>query len=285
MRSAVGPADVRGALSERGNTTHTMVSAAMERRRVARGQALPIRHARPTPSGLDRASGAGRPVERGDTRAAGRQPDLSSSFGPPMARRAPFQSQLAPCARNQTTGDSGGTGRVSVNEVGKAEARKPSAESAIREVEAEVRSDGNGKDIAYLIEHRLRFIRTLRRIEELAPSRARVLDVGSHYLHVSSALRLMGYDVVGIDVGAFAEQELIRLRASRLGIDNRTIERLEAGEILPTESASFDVLVFTEILEHITFNPIVFWRRVYELGRVDIHRIEIAAPAMWIIAL
>jgi 2-polyprenyl-6-hydroxyphenyl methylase/3-demethylubiquinone-9 3-methyltransferase len=30
----------------------------------------------------------------------------------------------------------------------------------------------------------------------------------------------------------------------------------------------FDVVVFTEILEHITFTPVLFWRRIYKLLKV-----------------
>jgi hypothetical protein len=75
--------------------------------------------------------------------------------------------------------------------------RLKSIEWAMREVEAAVRSEGNAKDIGYLVEHRARFAKTVERIRELAPFGARVLDVGSHYLHVSSALRLMDYEAVG----------------------------------------------------------------------------------------
>jgi len=60
----------------------------------------------------------------------------------------------------------------------------------------------------------------------------------------------------------------MRQRAARHAIDNHKFEKVEVGDFLPNENASFDVVVFTEILEYITFNPVAFWRRLYELLRI-----------------
>lgn len=138
----------------------------------------------------------------------------------------------------------------------------------LREVEAAVRADGNDLDLAYLLEHMVRFERTIRRVAELAPEGGRVLDIGSHYLHLSCALAQKGYDVVGMDVSPFAGDDLMQRRAARLGFENRVIDKLEDGDFLAGEEGGFDVVIFTEILEHITFNPILFWRRVCELLKV-----------------
>ncbi len=143
-----------------------------------------------------------------------------------------------------------------------------SAADAIGEFEASVRRDGVEADVAYFTEHRRRFEHSLLRIPELAKSGGRVLDVGSHYLHIASTLRLMGYDVVAIDVPEFASLDLVRNRAAGYGVENHAVERLDAGEFLSGVSEEFDVIVFTEILEHITFNPVSFWRRIYELMKL-----------------
>lgn len=95
-----------------------------------------------------------------------------------------------------------------------------------------------------------------------------MLDIGSHYLHLSLALRAMGYRVTSIDVPAFAEQPLIDARAIEWRVDLHTVDRLEDGDFLQGDDDSFDAVVFTEILEHVTFNPVLFWRRVYNLLRV-----------------
>lgn len=142
------------------------------------------------------------------------------------------------------------------------------ASAAIAQVEEIVRGGANEKDVAYFIEHRGRFERTLRRMTELAPLPAKVLDIGSHYLHLSLALRAMDYHVVSIDAPAFADQPLMRARAQKGGIDNLAVGRLDDGDFLQEEGESFDAVVFTEIMEHITFNPVLLWRRVYDLLHV-----------------
>jgi 2-polyprenyl-6-hydroxyphenyl methylase/3-demethylubiquinone-9 3-methyltransferase len=53
-------------------------------------------------------------------------------------------------------------------------------------------------------------------------------------------------------------------------IANHSIEPgdFAAGLFLPDVSEEFDAVLFCEILEHITFNPIEFWRRIHQLLRV-----------------
>jgi 2-polyprenyl-3-methyl-5-hydroxy-6-metoxy-1,4-benzoquinol methylase len=110
-----------------------------------------------------------------------------------------------------------------------------------------------------------RYTRTVSRIREIRPEPCRVLDIGSHYLHQSALLSSMGYDVYGIDVDVFADAAFVVRRASQFGVHNSTVNALENGQFLTGMDGKFDVIVFTEILEHITFNPVRFWRRVYEL--------------------
>jgi len=78
-------------------------------------------------------------------------------------------------------------------------------------------------------------------------------------------LKLLGYDVVGMDVCAFAGQASIQSRARSYGIENRIVDRFDRGDFLEEYSDAFDLILFTEILEHITFNPVRFWLRIYEL--------------------
>lgn len=142
-------------------------------------------------------------------------------------------------------------------------------ESTVREalenVQQNVLENKNIQDIGYFTGHARRYERTLNRISELSPGKLKLLDVGSHYLHMACALELLGYEVHGIDVAAFSEQPLIRARASRYKVENYTVERLDFGDFWKGSEATFDVIVFSEILEHITFNPVAFWRRIYEV--------------------
>ncbi len=122
-----------------------------------------------------------------------------------------------------------------------------------------------GGDQAYLGHQLPRYVRTLQRLRELHPPPCRVLDIGSHYLHQAVLLSELGYQVTGTDIALFTQPAFVQQRARVCGIDNVTVDDLESGSFLPGQEGRFELIVFTEILEHITFNPIRLWRRIYEL--------------------
>lgn len=125
--------------------------------------------------------------------------------------------------------------------------------------------------------HRFRY--TTARIHSLFSKPCRVLDVGSHYLHQASLLRLLGHEVVGMDVSVFSTADFIVERSRLMGITNIAVISLENGNLLTGREydGTFDLIVFTSILEHITFNPVSFWRRIYELMS-DRGRIYLTTP-------
>src|ERR1700730_18311101 len=125
--------------------------------------------------------------------------------------------------------------------------KEKTIDDAMVELGRKVRSAANGQDNSYFFQHEQRFTRTLRRLSELSHDNARVLDIGSHYLHLSSALSLLGYDVSAIDVAAFSDQELIKERAAKYNVDNHVVDRIDHGDFLPRYNETFDVIIFTEI--------------------------------------
>jgi SAM-dependent methyltransferase len=56
-------------------------------------------------------------------------------------------------------------------------------------------------------------------------------------------------------------------RAQLSGVRCVTDGDLGRGDFLRDERDEYDAVVFCEILEHVTFNPVRFWRRVYDLLR------------------
>jgi 2-polyprenyl-3-methyl-5-hydroxy-6-metoxy-1,4-benzoquinol methylase len=139
------------------------------------------------------------------------------------------------------------------------------AAEALDAVARDVRETANANDMKYFAEHRGRYLRTLRKIQEITPPGSRVLDVGSHFLHLTSALSLLGFQSHGMDVSVFSESDLARSRASRHGVQNHCVADFQSGAFLPAADDSVDLVVFTEIMEHITFNPVLFWRRIYQI--------------------
>jgi len=113
----------------------------------------------------------------------------------------------------------------------------------------------------YFRMHRPRFRETLRRVVRRLPAGTRVLDVGSHFLHMALALRRLGYAVSAVDVSLYACHPRLAARAG----SGLTIDAIESLASLPFPDASMDGVVFLEILEHLTINPKPMWG---ELGRI-----------------
>jgi 2-polyprenyl-3-methyl-5-hydroxy-6-metoxy-1,4-benzoquinol methylase len=122
-------------------------------------------------------------------------------------------------------------------------------------------------DRAYFDAHVARFRRAAQRVTEIAPRDSLVLDLGSHYLHLAAILRLLGYDVVALDVPVFQNLQFVRARAETLRIRTVTTESAADGDFLLDCDDRFELVLFCEMLEHITFNPCDFWRCIHRLLR------------------
>ncbi|MBN1256350.1 MAG: methyltransferase domain-containing protein [Planctomycetes bacterium] len=139
------------------------------------------------------------------------------------------------------------------------------AEEAFSQLAEEAGKSTRPQDTYYLNYHRLRYLHTAQRLQELLPGGAKILDIGSHFLHQGTILSRMGFEVAGVDVPEFVGLDFVKERADNYNISNSAIKNLEEGEFLEGTTDAFDAVLFTEALEHITFNPIIFWRRVNEL--------------------
>lgn len=137
-----------------------------------------------------------------------------------------------------------------------------------------------GTDTAYLEAHLPRFLDTKSRfVSSWDRNRGvRVLDVGAHWLHQSLLYAQDGFDVVALDmpvtfdipsVRAVAEQNAIKLLAEE---DLSTARSLDA-----IGDHSVDIVLFTEIIEHITFNPVQMWKQIYRVMKPG-GRIVITTP-------
>lgn len=146
-------------------------------------------------------------------------------------------------------------------------ARDAAVRRAFEPVRAMVQRSPSRADREYFDRHEHRLRRTPERLMELVPAGARVLDVGSHFLHTAAAVQALGYSVQGIDVPAFAGMPLVVDRARSLGLTNHatTLEAFAEDDALGERVGPVDAVLFCEILEHITFNPVRFWQRIHGL--------------------
>lgn len=132
---------------------------------------------------------------------------------------------------------------------------------------ARIFRDHGGTDFGYLAWHFRRFRETKQLFEQTSERRGlRVLDVGAHWLHQAFLYAEDGYRVTAADFPITIENHVVGSLAASLGIEliaYRDLETPTAFAAIP--DGSFDVILFTEIIEHITFNPVAMWTELYRL--------------------
>lgn len=136
-------------------------------------------------------------------------------------------------------------------------------------------AQAGGTDDGYLRAHFSRFLRLREFASESLRPNSTILDVGAHWLHQAALLADVGHKMLCVDVPATLQNEVVVRQAALMGAELGVIKRLELGEGLDLALPdSVDAIIFAEILEHITFNPIPMWKALYsrlkEGGRIFI---------------
>jgi SAM-dependent methyltransferase len=123
-------------------------------------------------------------------------------------------------------------------------------------VDAYGRSPAAGDKPAYFRLHRGRYVALLGALE--VPAGSRVLEIGCNPGQFTEILVQAGYRVSGIDLHPEDRPALW----ARLGVEVRRANLEE--EAVPFGEASFDAVVFSEVLEHLSRSPLPaleeFWR-------------------------
>jgi SAM-dependent methyltransferase len=123
----------------------------------------------------------------------------------------------------------------------------------------------------YCREHRWRLAHDLRLVQRFADDGARLLEYGAVPPLLTAALCELGYEVRALDLrpGRFAAA------ITDLGLD--VAECDVETEVVPYAGATFDVVLFNEIFEHLRIDPIFTLR---EVGRVlkDGGRLLLSTP-------
>ena len=132
----------------------------------------------------------------------------------------------------------------------------------------------------YLCHHWPRFVRTREEIERTRPLVAgtKVLDIGAHWLHQASIYAQQRMLVAALDLPDTLALPSVMAAAAELGITlhcNDNLERISALQVFPENH--FDLVLFTEVVEHITFNPVAMWREIHRVTRPG-GRIVVTTP-------
>jgi 2-polyprenyl-3-methyl-5-hydroxy-6-metoxy-1,4-benzoquinol methylase len=138
-----------------------------------------------------------------------------------------------------------------------------------------------GADSSYLETHYKRFVFTLDEFLRTWDWRGkRLLDVGGGLMHQAILFRLAGFDVTSADLSSIIWPRA-RAVAERHGVIILPFESLAAPvELEALSPQSFDVILFAEIIEHITFNPVRMWKALYRVLAPG-GRIVISTPSVY----
>lgn len=113
-------------------------------------------------------------------------------------------------------------------------------------------------ELEYFLIHQNRYRYILRQITTVGLSTdARILDVGCYPLHLFAALNQLGYQVYGVSS-----------RHESVAAPNVFTLNVETGA-LPFADNYFNVLLFSEVIEHLVTNPLVYlheFKRVLKSG-------------------
>lgn len=144
-------------------------------------------------------------------------------------------------------------------------------------------ADCGGTDENYLRHHFARFAWTHRQVRHGLASDGvvrpvHVLDIGAHWLHQSLLFALDDCEVTALDLPVTFGDRRVRELARRHGIRLVACGDLEhATELEALDADTFDVVLFTEIIEHVTFNPVAMWRAIHRVLRPG-GRIVVTTP-------
>lgn len=136
---------------------------------------------------------------------------------------------------------------------------------------SQVYSEIEENEQEYFLRSQLRYEYILRHLVDLTmigPTPF-LLDVGSHWMHLTMAASLSGFNCYGFDLSFYTCEDMLLKRAVKYGIKLGCVDLAEHQ--IPLSSQSFDIILFSEVLEHLPYSPIPIlaeFRRILKPGGV-----------------
>lgn len=124
-------------------------------------------------------------------------------------------------------------------------------------------------DESYLRVHYARYRETrdlFRATWDPARQGRRLLDIGAHWLHQAVMYADEGFEVTAADLPLTFDFPSVQALAKAYGITLLRYSDLSASHVFSQlADDSFDVILFTEIIEHLTFNPVAMWQEIHRV--------------------
>jgi len=114
----------------------------------------------------------------------------------------------------------------------------------------------------YFFQHKLKYIKDLELVRRFHKC-GKILEIGSMPFHFTILLKKSGYPVLGLDLDPSRAQKFID--KNELDVVACDIE----NEKLPFKDNSFNLIVFSEVFEHLRINPIKTLREISRILSKD----------------
>ena len=130
------------------------------------------------------------------------------------------------------------------------------------------KSGGNKIDSenGYFLFHQERYLSILDVVLKLSKSQKeiKILEIGSLFCHLPIALNILGYEACGIDLEIKHE---IAERCKKYNITNKECNLLK--DKIPFDNNYFDVVIFSETLEHLNFHPLRIFQEINRILKIN----------------
>jgi hypothetical protein len=98
--------------------------------------------------------------------------------------------------------------------------------------------------------------------------RLTILNVGAHWLHEAFFYANDGHKLHCVDAPNVMEEPSVVSAAKAMNATLHIAGHLDLGDgISELPDSSIDLVVFCEILEHLSFNPLLLWKQIYRVMR------------------
>jgi 2-polyprenyl-3-methyl-5-hydroxy-6-metoxy-1,4-benzoquinol methylase len=119
----------------------------------------------------------------------------------------------------------------------------------------------------YLQNLKYSYTRTIKDVVPLLKKNAKVLEIGSLFGVVSTALAQSGFSVTGTDIPEFHASVRLQALYSK---HNIAFDKVNLHDYkLPYKDESFNMVIMCEVLEHLNFNPLPILKEINRVLKKD----------------
>jgi len=118
-------------------------------------------------------------------------------------------------------------------------------------------------EYGYYLFHLGRYKLLIDLILKYYQANSKLLEIGSLFCHLNIAASVIGYESYGIDLEKYTELESNAERAVKYGIKLKNCDL--AHEKIPFEDNYFNIVVFSEVIEHFNFHPQAAINEIYRI--------------------